>query len=173
VSHPIGDPDPSDCDAVNVRAECYCIARTQGTCTRCGGKTRLVALVMPPSHETLSAVDGHGDEPDSWQVAGSAAFLFYIGYLPDPVRQRVQAVAEAYRRAQSPVTHGSYWANHCEHCDTLQEDHDLFCEPEGAFLATSAGGAAAIELARIDEPFEAAAAGYDCEPQFLEFMTRT
>jgi hypothetical protein len=173
MSNPICGPDLGNSHAVNVRARRYCIARAQGICAHCGGKTRLVAVVLPPLHETLSAVDGEADETGSWETAGSAAFLFYVGYLSNSVKQRVQAVAHVYRCALSPVTHGSYWANHCEHCDSLQEDHDLFCEPEGAFLPVSAAGAAAVELTCIDEPLEAAAAGYACEPQFLEFMIRT
>ncbi len=50
----------------------------------------------------------------------------------------------------------------------MLDDHDLFCEPEGAFLPTSQAQAAAIQLVRIDEPLEAAAAGYACDPQFFE-----
>ncbi len=50
----------------------------------------------------------------------------------------------------------------------MLDDHDLFCEPEGAFLPTSHARAAAIQLLRIDEPLEAAAAGYACDPQFFE-----
>ena len=73
----------------------------------------------------------------------------------------------------SPAAQGSYWANHCEHCGSLQEDHDLFCEPEGAFLPVDAAWASAIELTRIDEPFAAAAAGYAYEPEYLEHMIRT
>jgi hypothetical protein len=162
-------------DPVNVRSRRYCIARTLGSCFRCGGKTSVVALVLPPSHETLSLVDGERDGPDveCWDTAASAAFLFYIEYLPEEVRQRVQAVARAYRRTPSAVTQGSYWANCCEHCDAPLEDHELFCEPEGAFMPASAAGAAAIALMRIEEPFEASAAGYACDPQFLEFMIRT
>jgi hypothetical protein len=52
----------------------------------------------------------------------------------------------------------------------LVEDHDLFCEPDGAFLPTTAQRAAAVILERVDEALEAGAAGYACDPQFLDSM---
>jgi hypothetical protein len=170
-----GDPANRGSDGVNVRSKDYFIARTAGPCAYCGVRTPLVALVLPPSHETLTlAGDGaDGPRPDSWDQVPWSAFLFYVGYLPDGVQLRVQASSKTYRPAVSPAAQGSYWANHCEHCGSLQEDHDLFCEPEGAFLPVDAASASAIELTRIDEPFAAAAAGYACEPEYLEHMIQT
>jgi hypothetical protein len=52
----------------------------------------------------------------------------------------------------------------------LIEDHDLFCEPDGAFLPTTAESAAAVTLERVDEALEAGAVGYACDPQFLGSM---
>jgi hypothetical protein len=138
-------------------------------------RTRLVALALPPSHESLSLAEDDEDGPvsDSWDEVPWSALLFYVGYLPEGVQQRVQAFSETYRPAVGPAAQGSYWANHCEHCGSLQEDHDLFCEPAGAFLPVDAASASAIELTRIDEPFAAAAAGYACAPEYLEHMIRT
>ena len=66
-----GDPDHGDCengrpengdpDSVNVRSKDYLIARTAGRCTHCGVRTPLVALVLPPSHETRSLAEDDGD----------------------------------------------------------------------------------------------------------------
>jgi hypothetical protein len=168
-----GSPETGAPDSVNVRSKDYLIARTVRPCAHCGARTTLVALVLPPSHETLSLAEGDEELPDSWDEIPASAFLFYVGYLPDGVRQRMQASSKTYRPAVSPAAPGSYWANHCEHCGSLQEDQDLFCEPEGAFLPVDAASASAIELTRIDEPFAAAAAGYACEPEYLEHMVRT
>jgi hypothetical protein len=52
------------------------------------------------------------------------------------------------------------------------DDHELFCEPEGAFLPTSESTAAAIHLVLVDEPFETSAAGYSYEPPLLDAMIR-
>ena len=80
----------------------------------------------------------------------------------------MQALAPLYRLA--PAAQGPYWANHCERCGAIQEDHDLFCEPEGAFLPISPAAASIIEFLPIDEILEAAAAGYAVDPEFVEFM---
>jgi hypothetical protein len=170
-----GDPENGGPDRVNVRSKDYLIARAAGPCAYCGARTRLVALVLPRAHEVLSLAEDDEDGLllDSWDQVPWSAFLFYVGYLPDDVQQRMQAASKTYRPAASPAAQASYWANHCEHCGSLQEDHDLFCEPEGAFLPVDAASASAIELTRIDEPFAAAAAGYAREPEYLEHMIRS
>ncbi|HEX4153090.1 MAG TPA: hypothetical protein VHY75_12865 [Steroidobacteraceae bacterium] len=147
----------------NVRADGYLIARTKASCPHCRGATCLVALVVPPGHQALSTDDG------AWEDAPRHAFLFYVELLAEAVQRRLQTLAPAYRRARDSATQGWYWANHCEQCDGPQGDHDLFCEPGGAFLPVSAQAAAAIELMSIGEPLRAGAAGYALDPEFLEF----
>ena len=169
--------DSSPDNGVNVRSDGYLIARVAAICPRCRHETRVVALVLPPGHETRS-VNDEGDETtaedsalcrDSWEPATRHAFLFYIEFLPDAVRCRMQALAPMYRLAVSPAAQGSHWANHCERCGGIQEDHDLFCEPEGAFLPISPAAASIIEFSPIDEFLEAAAAGYAPDPELIEF----
>ena len=159
---------------INFRSDGYLIARTVGTCLHCRGETRLVALMLPPGHESRSTSDeGVQDgessptHDDSWERTPCYALLFYIESLPDAVRHRLQALAPTYRFANSPATQDSYWANHCERCGGLQEDHELFCEPEGAFLPVSPAAAAIIELLPIHESLEAGAAGYAVDPAFI------
>ncbi len=126
--------------------------------------------------ERDAAPDGEPDPaPDPaptaapWELSVSPAFLFYIERLPGAVERRLQRLCAGYRWAYCPAVLGSYFANHCQHCDSQLADHDLFCEPEGAFLPTGPAAAAAIERVLIEEPVEAAAAGYSaCD--FFEFM---
>jgi hypothetical protein len=167
--------DSSPDNGVNVRSDGYLIARVAAICPRCRDETRVVALVLPPGHETRSMID-EGDETtaedpalceDSWERAACHAFLFHIEALPDAVRRRMQALAPMYRFA--PASQGSYWANHCERCGGIQEDHDLFCEPEGAFLPISSAAASVMEFSPIDEFLEAGAAGYALDPELIEF----
>jgi len=58
-------------------------------------------------------------------------------------------------------------------CGALLEDHDLYCEPDGAFLPMSGDITADFELTWIAEPIEAAAGGYSCDPAFLTAATGT
>jgi hypothetical protein len=187
---------------VNVRSNTYYIARSEVRCWHCGSSTRVLALALPPQHETLldGQVDGEGDggsdldnssgdvgesydadsDADShaglasgsvdWQRAGVNAFLFYVESLPEPVQGRVRELSQSFQLAYSDATLNSYWANHCEHCSRLLGDHELHCEPEGAFVPISEAAAAGIRLLRVDEIFEAAAAGYALEPEFFGLM---
>jgi hypothetical protein len=180
---------------INIRSPRYYIARTVSTCWHCGSPTTLVAIAVPPGHETLDVDDDASDEGSddetqqrehpaaAWSAADHNAFLFYIGSLPAAVQNRINQYQPAYRpidadaTAAAPATavgggSGSYWANHCEQCGRQLDDHELFCEPEGAFLPTSEATAAAIHLVLVDEPFETSAAGYSYEPPFFDAMIR-
>jgi hypothetical protein len=151
----------------NVRSRGYFVVRTSGKCPCCRASTPLVALALPPEHEILSTDADEESEnaaPDTWEAAGCSALLFYVANLPESVKRRVAQLSQLYRYAYSAATQESYWANHCERCGSLLEDHDLFCEPEGAFLSTSGENAAALEGIWIDEPIEAEAGGYSCDP---------
>lgn len=168
---------PSLADA-NVRSHTYFVARTNARCWHCGSSTRLLALAMPHGHETL---DGDarpdagcaGAASGAWQRAAVNAILFYVERLPGGVQDRLNRISPFFRPAHSAATLNSCWANHCEHCGSLLDDHELHCEPEGAFTPSSEAAAANIQLQQIGEPFEAVAAGYAFEPEFFGFMRKS
>jgi hypothetical protein len=179
---------PSFPDA-NVRSQTYYVARTSVRCPHCGLSTRLLALAMSPGHETLhdgahgdsgtdSDVDDVDDEQcdesvqDDWQRANANALLFYVEGLPGAVQRRLQQLSRFFHLAYDPGAMNSYWANHCEHCGRLLGDHELHCEPEGAFTPCSETAAKNIQLLQFQEPFAAAAVGYACEPEFFGCMRR-
>jgi len=61
---------------VNIRSGGYFIARTEALCWHCGLRTGVLALAMPPEHETLDLdgqVDDEGDhESDGDSIDGDA-----------------------------------------------------------------------------------------------------
>ncbi len=152
--------------AANVRSDGYLIAGAVARCPYCLRATLVVALMVPPGHETL--LDEEGEAAAGWESAARHALLFYVELIPDSVRQRLQRIAPGYRYVLSPVTQGSYWGNHCDSCGGLLEDHDIFCEPEGAFLPMGPREGATIAFHPVDEPLQAHAAGYAPDPQFIE-----
>jgi hypothetical protein len=170
-------PEPASLADANVRSQTYYVARAQMRCWHCGLATRLLALAVPDDHETVDpdAEVDDGDNPaaDAWQRANASAFLFYVECLPDDVRSRLNRLWPLFRLAHSAVTLSSYWANHCEHCGTLLGDHELHCEPDGAFMPSSEVAAANIELLMIREPFAAVAAGYAFEPEFFGLLRKS
>ena len=168
---------PSLADA-NVRSQTYYIACTNARCWHCGVPTRLLALAIPDGHETLDEdtranPDGGESASDAWQRGTANALLFYVGWLPEGVQHRLSRLSQFFRLAHSAATSSSYWANHCEHCGTLLGDHELHCEPDGAFMPSSEGAAANIQLLEIHDPFQAVAAGYALEPEFFGFMRKS
>jgi hypothetical protein len=162
----------------NVRSPSYFVARMSMRCPHCSLATRLLALALPHDHETLNDDAQDDDEgaaerpPEAWQRAGVNAFLFYVERLPKGVRDRLNQLSQLFRPAHSAATLNTYWANHCEHCGRVLDDHELHCEP-GAFMASSEAAAANIELVRIPESFAAAAAGYAMEPEFFACMRKS
>jgi hypothetical protein len=156
---------------VNVRSNSYFIARATSRCPGCGAIVPVFALALPPSHEALVPNSAEDDGASVWQAAPWNALLFHVEFLSDPVARRLRALTSAYRLSPGEESGDSHWANHCPACDAIVEDQGLFCEPGGAFLPTSARAASAIRLVRIDEPLEAAASGYGCEPQYFDSMT--
>jgi hypothetical protein len=168
--------NPSSPQDINYRSDAYFIARTYGTCGRCRASTLLVAVALSPEHETLAfdaEAESEASAQDTWEHAACNAFLFYIEYLPPAVQRRLQEISPFFRYEHSGQMQGSHWANHCERCSSLLDDHDLFCEPEGAFFPTDPVAAGAVLLSLIKEPIEAAAAGYACDPEFFAAMSTT
>jgi hypothetical protein len=154
----------------NVRSQTYYVARSSLRCLHCRLSTASLALALPQGHETLHA----GDESvaDVWQRANVNALLFYVEGLPGAVQRRLQQLSRFFRPAYDPGAMNSYWANHCEHCCSLMGDHELHCEPDGAFMPSSEAAAKSIQLQQFQEPFAAAAVGYACEPEFFTSMSK-
>jgi hypothetical protein len=167
---------PSTLTDANVRSQTYYVARTTALCWRCGTPTWLLALALPPAHDvleeddTVELPDDGEPAPGMWQCADANAFLFHVERLPDEVQRHLHELSQSFHVAQNPAAHSSYWENHCEHCSALLGDHELHCEPDGAFAPSSEAAAAKIELREIKEPFEAAVAGYALEPEFFRCM---
>jgi hypothetical protein len=169
---------PQSTTDINVRSQTYCVARTQVRCWHCGLPTGVLALAVPHGHETLNEEtppgpgEGETAMAEAWQRADANAILFYVEHLDLDVECRLKHLSPLFRLAHSAATSSSYWANHCEHCGALLGDHELHCEPDGAFMPSSEAAAAAVELLDMRAPFEAAAAGYAPEPEFFQFMRR-
>ncbi len=137
-------------------------------CGRCSAATRVFAVALPREHEAIALdADAEHEESaqDTWEAAGFGALLFYIERLSEAVQRRLKQLAPGLRFSYSAPLQGSYWANHCERCDSLLEDHELFCEPEGAFLADARGGRTTPLADR--RAVRSACRRLCCEPEFF------
>jgi hypothetical protein len=152
----------------NIRSQSYFIATATTRCWHCGLSTRVLALAVPGGHKTM----GESGRADAWDRSSGDAFLFYVEQVSDSVRKRLAAASPFFHVSMSTTTLNSYWASHCENCGTLLEDHELHCEPDGAFAPSNEQAATCIRLLQVHEPFEAVSAGYAPEPEFLSFMRK-
>jgi hypothetical protein len=148
---------------MDVRSGGYYIARTRAQCGSCGRNSAVLALALPPNHETL---DLDAAEDADWQIAGANAFLFHVTEVSPSVRRRLLGLSQSFRRIRDKSSSKLPCANHCEYCGSVFDDQDLHCEP-GTFMPMSEADAANVELIPIDEMFEAAAAGYAFDPEFI------
>jgi hypothetical protein len=155
-------------DGINVRSPHYYVAQTKTRCPNCGRPTEVVALALPSGHETLDAESDTGGE---WQPGAGHAILFYVAGLNEPVQQQLRRLQSRYGLTTNPATQDAFWSNHCENCESLLDDYELHCEP-GGFSPSNEAEAAKIQLLRVDEALEAAAAGYAFAPEFFELMRR-
>jgi hypothetical protein len=132
---------------MKIRADRYSIASASALCPRCARWTHVVALVVPRSHD----------------VAGRMS-LFYVTEVSASVARRLASVCPWYR--QAPGGPQACLSNHCEHCALLLEDHDLHCEPGGAFQPRTDAEARGVTVWDVDEPLEGDADGFGYEPAF-------
>jgi hypothetical protein len=138
-------------------------------------RTAVIGIVLPAGHEVLELdydVDVGMHAAGVWEVAEAEAALFYIERIPEDVLSRLLQFSQHYRIGSSDAAEESYWMNHCSFCGVGQDDFELYCEPEGAFMPISAEAAASIQLSEVIEPFVAQAAGYAYAPEFFDQAQR-
>jgi hypothetical protein len=136
----------------NVRSTAYLVAHAVGPCERCRRPTSLFSIGLSPGHER------HLDS--EWVTVNAAVLLFQVEHLATEVISVLVELSPHYRLTHSGPTDSEYWLNHCQHCGASQEDYWLHCEPEGAFLPTSALAAEQIQFVQVQGPFAAAASGF-------------
>jgi hypothetical protein len=147
----------------NIRSSSYLIAETQVKCERCNRPARVLAIGLPPNHESLT--DGE------WQTVDANAFIFYVGALSDSVSRVLAKHSAEFRRTCGTDPAESHWANHCPSCSWVFSDDALHCEP-GGFMPGTTREAQGISLIRVEQPLSAFAAGYALDPEFFASMPR-
>jgi hypothetical protein len=147
----------------NIRSSSYLIAETQARCAHCGRASRVLAVGLPPNHETL-------DEGE-WQQVDANALIFNIASLPDAIARQLLERSPGFHQTGGADPAESHWVNHCPYCAGAFSDDELHCEP-GGFMPGSTLEAQAISLTKVERSFSAAAGGYALEPEFFASMRR-
>jgi hypothetical protein len=140
---------------MKIRARQYTILNASAMCKACGRWTHVIAFALPPEHAVL------GDE--AWESASMGATVFFVDDLAEGVRARARELSIWYRQGRGATPQMRYWMNHCEHCGASQDDHDLHCEPGGAFLRFGQSQPSPVHRLVVNEAFEGSADGYTYE----------
>jgi hypothetical protein len=154
----------------DVRAPFFYLAHSTIGCPRCDQPTSAFAIVLPKGHEIRLESGGlasGGVEASSWEIVGSAAMLFYVDEISAGAKDWLKSIAPNFGRNFCRSTGNHYWTSICEHCGHLMEDHNLHCEPGGAFLPRSDGVLEQIHSVEIPVAFSASAVGYTNDPAFM------
>ena len=126
----------------NIRSSSYLIAETQMQCAQCGRAARVLAIGLPPNHESLT--DGE------WQTVEANAFIFYVGGLPDAVSQLLAEHSAEFHLTRGTDPAETHWANHCPHCGAMQADYRLHSEPGDVFFGLSMDAPGAVEFTALE-----------------------
>jgi hypothetical protein len=154
----------------NHKAAHFYLLSTHRPCQRCGVSTRVFALALPASHQSLY-VDDDNESADVWQAAEVPTVLFHVTALSASVALRLQALAPGYRPALK-ASINARWTNHCDHCREPLDDNDLHCEPEAPFMPISTEAARAIHLTEVLEPIQVNAGDSALDAQWLPDVSR-
>ena len=152
----------------NIRAPSYFIAKASHTCWKCEQTTPVFAFVLPEGYEVPSDDDDAGE--DDWEEQFGPTKPSSLTWLSKSVEDRICAMTNTYRMGYSQTVEGTYWANHCQHCDRLQGDFFLFHEPGEAFCPVTPEEAARITLYPVAEPFAASCGSWSVDDQMVSFM---
>jgi hypothetical protein len=145
----------------NIRASSYLVAEMQVRCAHCGQPCRVIALALPPNHETLFE--------DEWQTVDTNAFIFHLASLPDAISGHLLERCAEFHQIRGAGSAESHWANHCPHCEAVFSEDELHCEP-GGFMPSDALEAQAISLTHVQQELSGCAAGYALDPEFFASM---
>ncbi len=148
-------------EETNIRSAAYLLVQSVAVCGRCLQPTSAFSLGLLPGYERL--VD------ERWESVDAGVLLFYVDYLPPEVILVAQELSLHFWLDYSAPTATEYWVNHCQNCGELLEDHELHCEPGGAFLPLGPRDAEKILLVEIRESFSAWVRG--CSDELLFFAS--
>jgi hypothetical protein len=161
---------PDELVNANYKASHFYLLCTKHACRQCGLLTRVFALAMPASHQSLYW-DDDNELADVWQPAEVPTVLYHVTALTAAVSLRLQELAPRYRMSPN-ASNNARWTNHCDHCHERLDDDDLHCELEAAFMPTSIEAARAIHLIEVLEPIQVNATDSALDAQWLPDVSR-
>lgn len=137
---------------INLKADYFYIAETARECWKCKRKTKVVCYLL--EKYCFSDVVQESQENENWKSfwieEDYPSFISKITKLNEKAQLAMLDYTKGFR-----ISNSDYFANHCEHCNSLQGEFYLHEEPGIAFCPVNEKEIKRIKLFKIDEPFEA------------------
>lgn len=119
------------------------------TCFKCGKKTKVVCFGVEKIYEVLNP-DEYGDDIELFHYYSDKIHL--IPSLPNTcfANEFWDYMKTNYHFYQDYSKQGgTYKANHCHFCNSIQGEFHLFCEPDSPFFINNGNDAAKLTLHKI------------------------
>jgi len=113
------------------------VASSRGPCMRCGIEIEIVCIYCK------SGVDTETGNP-------IADFTVFNIWAMDGVLAKLIERWPCFRQEVGEDTEARLFANHCPHCDAMQEDYRLHSEPGDVFFGVSIGTPGAVEFTAVE-----------------------
>lgn len=126
----------------------FLIAVSTGVCWSCKQDTILIAIGAEQFLQGEYTDDVSEDK--EWIFEKQLVLFSDVTYLPLFVANEITKRYKFYRHVFSENYGTEYWANHCIHCNTLQDDWSNHNQPGGAFFPCSREEAKVIDLIKIN-----------------------
>lgn len=160
----------------NIRATSYSVARTHTSCWKCKKSTAVYGLLLHPGHEVFERLTDCNFDDDEltvediaaaqerrWRVVESDVVYYNLTYLSESVAARLRSQSRnRYRMDRVNGADTDSLMNHCEHCGVRQSERRLNRSDDSGAIdnyafayMTHSGPPQPIEMATVDEPFEA------------------
>ncbi len=142
----IGDME----DVINIVCDHFYVVETNRVCYKCGNITRVIGFavenyfdITPDNNYSYSGFGFY----KSCAIQSSLEFLSQNFY--DMLKEKYN-----YYLGYSKTTKKKYIANHCDHCNSIQGEFPLFCEPSSPFFVDSVEKAKNLKFYKFQLPYD-------------------
>ncbi len=122
-------------DSLSIVCDYFYVVETHRICYKCGKITRVIGFALekwwditPVNHNYNNSKFLFNKEFSPMQPYLNFLLSEFYGYL---------ARNYNYKKGYSKATNLSYFANHCDHCGSIQGGFHLFAEPDSPFFIDS------------------------------------
>jgi hypothetical protein len=127
-------------DELTISSTEACVASAVTACSKCEAAIEVICLFC-----MTGTIADEGYEP-------MTEFTLSHIYAMDTALARQLEIWPSFHKGFSSLLQDSYFANHCPHCGTLQEDTFLHMEPDAPFFDIPHAPPDRITLIRLPDP---------------------